>query len=125
MTGYKKKFSTNCRRCGIEWNEDFSNKQPKRAVCKDCYKIQCKENDAKYKRERTLQDRMAINAPLKASVRKPHWDKISAELKQCKKREEWLVIIRRNLETALNDENIKAFINTAHITNTTKLKKTT
>ena len=117
-----REISTKCRRCDVKWNEDLSNKHPKRALCLECYKEECKENDKKYKKERTLQTRMEINAPLKAAVRKPHWDKISAELKQCKKRSEWLPIIQRNLEIALNDEKIKAFINTAHITNRTKLK---
>ena len=122
MKGYKKEFSTNCKICGVEWDETWSNKQPKRAVCKTCFSEIVKENDKKYKQGRTLQDRIAVNAPLKVSVRKPHWDKISAELKLCKKREEWLPIIQRNLTTALNDEIIKQFLNSDYITEETKLK---
>ena len=54
---YKKEFSKCCGRCGVEWLPDWSNKQEKRALCKKCFVEQTKENERKYRKGKTMQDR--------------------------------------------------------------------
>ena len=37
--GRFKEFSKCCKTCGVEWNEGWTNKYKRRALCLDCAKI--------------------------------------------------------------------------------------
>ena len=111
----KKELSKNCVDCGVKWLEDLSNKQPKRALCKECYQIEfkkmCKAQKDKRAEIGAVVNRIAIYKDYKMDNRKVFWKDINKELKGLKTREEHLSFISKQMDRILNDDNLMKYLN--------------
>lgn len=85
--------STHCKVCKEEFN-DIVKKYRNHALCYQCYL----ENQRKRFNYKDNQITKQFKMTKRTDVYKARRD----ELKKCKDREEWLVVIRRNLDEILN-----------------------
>ena len=100
--GYKKEISVGCSKCGVLWNEDLSNKQPKRALCKECSKIEYAEYQKKRNSINSV-TRTELYQPFKIENRKEIYKEASKALREMKNRDEWRAYMWKRLEKLLND----------------------
>lgn len=116
---YKKEFSTNCKMCGVEWNDDFSNKKPLRAVCLECYKKEYEERKEKYKsiEYKKGENRHDKYRPFKIENRKHIYKELNLKLKGLKKREEVREFLKNRFDELLEDKALWDYINDTDIEN--------
>jgi len=88
--------ATHCKECGEKFN-DIVKKYLAHAMCYPCYLA--------YQRKRYNFWDNQVTKEFKLEKRKDVYKIRSQELKNCKSREEWLPILTRNLEEALNELN--------------------
>lgn len=106
----KKEFSKCCKYCGVEWNDDWSNKQPKRAMCRECGKKEYAEYQKKYNSSNSGKTRMELYQPYKLENRREHWKEINQKLRGIKDREEWREFMGQNLMNIMNDEKFLEYL---------------
>jgi transcription initiation factor TFIIIB Brf1 subunit/transcription initiation factor TFIIB len=110
-----KKLSTQCKDCGVVFDETLSNKQPKRALCKPCYIIEWESKvvqKKKYDREnRKTPNRNQLYFNYRDDNRKEFWRAINKEIRLTKNREEHLVFIAKQMDRILADETLMDYIN--------------
>lgn len=114
---YKKDFSKSCKVCGIEWLEDWSNKYPKRALCRPCQKIEYEENKEKYKNapyKRGL-NRHEKYQPFKIENRKHIHKAVNLELRGLTDRKDVREFLRKRFDELLNDTALWDYINDTDI----------
>ena len=108
-------MSTKCNKCGVEWNKDKSNKQPKRALCIACYDgelIDRTRAKAKYDREHKVgPNRIELYHNYKVSNRVKFWREINKEIRLCKSRDEIRAFISKQMDRILDDKDLMAYIN--------------
>ena len=111
----KKELSKSCVDCGVKWLEDLSNKQPKRALCKECYQIEfkkmCKAQKDKRAEIGAVVNRVAIYNDYKFENRKAFWASINKEIKLLKNRDEIRAFISKQMDRILADENLMKYLN--------------
>ena len=119
---YKKELSTHCVKCGVLWNEDMSNKYPKRAVCLPCHKIEYAERKEKYK---SVEYKRGLNRhekykPYKIENRKHIHKAVNLELRGLKNRSEVREFLRKRFDELLEDKGLWDYINDTDILNKNK-----
>lgn len=111
----KKELSKSCVDCGVKWLEDLSNKQPKRALCKECYQIEfkkmCKAQKDKRAEIGAVVNRIAIYNDYKFENRKAFWASINKEIKLLKNRDEIRAFISKQMDRILADDNLMKYLN--------------
>lgn len=122
----KKELSKSCGHCGAEWLSDLSNKQPRRALCKECYFIESKKI-SKAQRDKRAEigaglNRMALYKDYKFQNRDAFWKKINKEIKPLTKRVDIRAFIANQMDRILEDTKLMDYINYTSILENRKNK---
>ena len=111
----KKELSKSCRACGLVFDKNLSNKQPKRALCLECYRVEMQKLSKAQKDKRAeigaVVNRVAIYRDYKFENRKGFWKGLNKELKGLKTREEHLSFISKQMDRILADDNLMKYLN--------------
>jgi hypothetical protein len=111
----KKELSKECRTCGIVFDKTLSNKQPKRALCKECYQIEfkkmCKAQKDKRAEIGAAVNRIELYKDYKFDNRKEFWRAINKEIKVLTKREDIRTFLSKQMDRILADENLMKYLN--------------
>ena len=111
----KKELSKSCTHCGVVFDEKLTNKQPKRALCKPCYKIELQKISKEQKDKRAeigaIVNRVAIYKDYKFENRKEFWREINKELRPLTNRVEIRAFISKQMDRILADKNLMHYIN--------------
>jgi hypothetical protein len=120
--GYRKEISVGCSKCGVLWNEDFSNKTPKRALCKVCMKVEYEERKEKYNKAKFKrgENRHQKYKPFKIENRKHIHKAVNLELRALKDRTQIREFLRKRFDELLKDTALWDYINDTDIQNKTK-----
>ena len=115
MTRSLRQVSTQCGVCGVKWNEDLSNKQFKRALCKGCYRDELDERSRVQKEKRAeigaMINRIQLYKDYKFENRKPFWADINKQIKPLKDRSEIRAFVGKQMDRILADNNLMQYIN--------------
>jgi len=122
-----RELSKECGVCGVVFDKDLSNKQPKRALCKVCYRIElqriCKaQKDARAVVKAGLH-RIELYRDYKMQNRKGFWREINGQIKALKTREEVRAFISKQMDRILGDANLMHYINYISIAEQRKTMK--
>ena len=122
-----REMSKCCGKCGVVFDETLSNKQPKRALCKECYRIElqriCKgQKDARAVVKAGLH-RIELYRDYKMQNRKGFWREINGQIKALKTREEVRAFISKQMDRILADDNLMHYINYISIAEQRKTMK--
>lgn len=104
--GIWKKEATHCRRCDVEF--DGTNKYKKRAVCKDCQKIEWAERMAKKKVGAVNYHQLYDE--IKIEKRKHIHEEINKQLKATTTTEERRAFLSNRFNEIQNDELLWRFL---------------
>ena len=111
----KKELSKKCGACGVVFDETLSNKQPKRALCKECYQIELDNRNMRFKKERAevgaAIKRIESYRNYKLENRKGFWASINKEIRTLTKREDIRVFISKQMDRILADKELMHYIN--------------
>ena len=111
----KKELSKKCGACGVVFDKDLSNKQPKRALCKECYKAElralCKKQKDKGAEIGAVVNRVAIYNDYKFENRTEFWKGINKQIKPLTKRDEIRAFISKQMDRILADDNLMKYLN--------------
>ena len=111
----KKELSKSCRACGLVFDSTLSNKQPKRALCKECYQIEfkkmCKAQKDKRAEIGAVVNRIEIYKDYKLENRKGFWASINKEIRTLTKREDIRTFISKQMDRILEDKRLMQYIN--------------
>lgn len=123
----KKELSKACRTCGVVFDETLSNKQPKRAMCIPCYKIEVKrisktQVDARAVVGATIK-RLALYRDYKFVNRKEYWREINKQIKGLTDRGEIREFISKQMDRILADDNLMQYINAISVAEQRKIHK--
>ena len=108
-----RQLSTQCGKCSVVFDEQHP-KQPKRALCKDCYTIDA-QRTSREQRERRAEVGAAINRinlyrDYKFENREGFWRTINKEIKGLTKRDEIRAFISKQMDRILADENLMKYV---------------
>ena len=111
----KKELSKSCRACGLVFDSTLSNKQPKRALCKECYQIEfkkmCKAQKDKRAEVGAALNRVEAYKDYKLENRKGFWASINKEIRTLTKREDIRTFISKQMDRILEDKRLMQYIN--------------
>ena len=112
---FKRELSKSCGECGVAFDETLSNKQPKRALCKECYQIEfkkmCKAQRDKRAEIGAAVNRIEIYRDYKMENRKGFWRELNKEIKGLTKREDVRAFISKQMDRILGDDNLMKYLN--------------
>jgi len=124
---FKKELSKSCGECGVAFDETLSNKQPKRALCKECYQIEfkkmCKAQRDKRAEIGAAVNRIEIYRDYKMENRKGFWRELNKEIKGLTKREDVRAFISKQMDRILADVNLMKYISAMSIAEQRKNEK--
>jgi len=122
----KKELSKECRTCGVVFDEQHP-KQPKRAMCIPCYKIEVKRVSKVQVDKRAIVGaaikRIALYRDYKMVNRKGYWKEINKQIKPLTDIVEIRAFISKQMDRILGDENLMKYINTISVAEQRKLEK--
>ena len=110
-----RQLSKQCGECGVPFDETLSNKQPKRALCKDCYQIELDNRNTVHKEKRAeigaAIKRIELYRDYKLKNRSGFWKEINKELKPLTDRKDIRVFISKQMDRILADKQLMEYIN--------------
>jgi len=122
-----RKTSTQCTKCGVEWDKDKSNKQKGRALCIVCYDGECGDRtiakrkwDAEHKEG---PNRVELYRDYKMANRKAFYNAINKELKPLKDRKLIREFISKQMDRILNDKQLMEYVSLTNLAEEAKNKK--
>jgi hypothetical protein len=111
----KKELSTKCRECNVEFTKELNNKQPKRALCKGCYRVELQKISKAQKDKRAeigaFVNRIQAYKDYKLENRMGFWRELNKQIKMLKTREEHLAFIANQMDRILADDNLMKYLN--------------
>lgn len=111
--------STQCKTCGVVFNEDLSNKQDKRALCISCYEAESYNRrvaKTKYDKEHRFgMNRVEKYKDYKFANRTEFWKEINKEIRLCKTNEEIRAFVGKQMDRILADTQLMDYINDTNI----------
>lgn len=111
----KRELSKKCGACGVVFDETLSNKQPKRALCKGCYRIELEKINKGQKDKRAeigaMVNRVAIYRDYKFENRQEFWKGINKQIKPLTKREDIRAFLSKQMDRILGDDNLMKYLN--------------
>lgn len=123
----KKELSKACRTCGVVFDETLSNKQPKRAMCIPCYKIEVKRMSKVQVDARAVVGavikRIALYKDYKFVNRRGYWREINKQIKPLTDMVEIREFISKQMDRILADDNLMKYINTISVEDQRKNEK--
>ena len=110
-----RELSTKCGKCGVVFDKDLNNKQPKRALCKECYRVEL-QRISKVQKDKRAEIGAAVNRieaykAYKLENRKGFWRELNKEIKGLTKQEDIRAFISKQMDRILNDENLMKYLN--------------
>jgi len=109
-----RELSKCCGKCGVVFDETLSNKQPKRALCKVCYRIElqriCKGQKDKRAVVGAAIKRIEAYRDYKLQNRNAFWRQINKELKPLTDRDEIRAFISKQMDRILDDTKLMDYI---------------
>ena len=109
-----RQLSTQCGKCNVVFDEQHP-KQPKRALCIECYKIELeqrsKEQIEARKEEGAMENRIQLYRDYKFENREPFWREINKQIKGLTKRSEIREFIGKQMDRILKDSQLMDYIN--------------
>ena len=110
----KKELSKKCGACGVVFDEQHP-KQPKRARCVECYRIELQKLSKAQKDKRAeigaVVNRVAIYRDYKFENRQEFWKGINKQIKPLTKREDIRAFLSKQMDRILADENLMKYLN--------------
>jgi hypothetical protein len=110
-----RQLSTQCGECGVPFDETLSNKQFKRALCKECYQIELDNRNMRFKKERAevgaAIKRIESYRNYKLENRKGFWASINKEIRPLTDRGEIRAFISKQMDRILADKELMHYIN--------------
>ena len=111
---FKRELSKACRTCGVVFDEKLTNKQPKRALCKVCYRVEL-ERISKGQNEKRAEvgaaiKRIELYRDYKFENRKGYWREINKQIKLLNDRVEIREFISKQMDRILGDDNLMKYI---------------
>lgn len=108
-----RQLATKCGKCGVIFDEN-NPKQPKRALCVPCYRIEF-QNLCKMHRERRAEIGAAINRielyrDYKFENRRGYWKELNKELKPLTNRDEIRAFLAKQMDRILADDNLMKYL---------------
>ena len=115
MSRSLRELSKSCGKCGVVFDETLSNKQPKRALCKECYRAELQALCKKQKDARAAVgaaiNRIALYKDYKMENRKPFWREINKQIRPLTDRGEIRAFISKQMDRILADDNLMQYVN--------------
>lgn len=109
-----RQLSTQCGECGVPFDETLSNKQPKRALCIECYQTELDNRNTLHKEKRAeigaAIKRIEAYRDYKLQNRSGFWREINKELKPLSDRKEIRAFISKQMDRILNDNQLMEYI---------------
>ena len=109
-----RQLSTKCGKCGVVFDEEHP-KQPKRALCKECYQIESKDRGEEAKKKRVeigaAVNRIELYKDYKLENRYLFWRGLNKEIKGLTKREDVRAFISKQMDRILADEKLMMYLN--------------
>ena len=109
-----RQLSKQCGECGVPFDETLSNKQAKRALCKDCYQIELDNRNTLHKEKRAeigaKIKRIEAYRDYKLKNRNAFWKEINKELKPLTDRKDIRAFISKQMDRILNDNQLMEYI---------------
>lgn len=112
-----KKEATECKTCGVALTTD--NKQPKRAVCKVCYKEEYKQ--AQLNKKKPAENFHTLYNDIRIEKRRDIHAAVNQRFKQCVTKEQRQEFFETRFNEIQNDELLWKFLN--RNTQRSKLRK--
>ena len=110
-----RELSKSCGKCGVVFDEKLTNKQPKRALCLECYRVELQKLSKAQKDKRAeigaMVNRVAIYRDYKLENRQGFWKELNKELKPLTKREDIRAFLAKQMDRILNDDNLMKYLN--------------
>jgi hypothetical protein len=123
----KKELSKKCGNCGVVWEKDLSNKQPKRALCKGCYFTESQRISREQRERRAVVgvalNRIELYRDYKFENRDKFWREINKQIKPLTKRGEIRAFISKQMDRILEDSKLMDYINLISIADQRKNEK--
>lgn len=110
----KKELSKKCGACGVVFDED-NPKQPKRARCIPCYRVEL-QNISKGQKDKRAEigamvNRIEAYRDYKFENRKEFWKELNKEIKPLTKREDIRAFLSKQMDRILADDNLMKYLN--------------
>jgi hypothetical protein len=109
-----RQLSTQCGECGVKWNEDLSNKQQKRALCKGCYQTELDNRNRGFKEKRAeigaAIKRIELYRDYKLKNRSGFWKEINKQIRPLSDRDEIKAFVSKQMDRILNDNQLMEYI---------------
>jgi len=109
-----RQLATKCGACGVVFDEEHP-KQPKRARCVECYRIELQKISKGQKDKRAevgaALNRIEAYKDYKFENRKGFWASLNKELKPLTKREDIRAFISKQMDRILEDKALMQYIN--------------
>jgi len=109
-----RQLATKCGACGVVFDEQHP-KQPKRARCIECYRIELQKISKGQKDKRAevgaALNRIEAYRDYKVENRKGFWSSINKEIKTLTKREDTRAFISKQMDRILEDKALMQYIN--------------
>jgi hypothetical protein len=110
-----RELSTKCKECNVVFTKELNNKQPKRALCKQCYTIELNNRGEEAKKKRAeigaFVNRIEAYKNYKLENRIGFWRELNKQIKMLKTREEHLEFISKQMDRILDDDNLMKYLN--------------
>ena len=110
----KKELSKKCGACGVVFDNN-NPKQPKRARCVECYRIELQKISKGQKDKRAevgaALNRVEAYKDYKLENRKGFWASINKEIRTLTKREDIRTFISKQMDRILEDKRLMQYIN--------------
>lgn len=109
-----RELSKSCGQCGVVFDDKLTNKQPKRALCKPCYRIELQRICKGQKDQRAIVgaavNRIEAYKAYKFENRKGFWKELNKEIKPLTKREDIRAFLSKQMDRILADVNLMKYL---------------
>jgi hypothetical protein len=110
----KKELSKSCGHCGVVFDEKLTNKQPRRALCKVCYRVELERISKGQKDKRAVVGaaikRIELYRDYKFENRRGYWKELNKELKPLTNREDIRAFLSKQMDRILADDNLMKYL---------------
>jgi len=110
-----RELSTKCGKCNVVFTKELNNKQPKRALCKACYRIELQRICKGQKDQRAIVgaavNRIEIYKAYKFENRNGFWKELNKEIRPLTKQEDIRAFVGKQMDRILADDNLMKYLN--------------
>jgi predicted nucleic acid-binding Zn-ribbon protein len=119
--------ATKCGNCGLVFDDTLSNKQPGRALCKECYIVEVQRTSKEQRERRAViaasSNRIELYRDYKMENREGFWKDINKQIRPLKDRTQIRAFISKQMDRILEDSKLMEYIKLTTITEESKNKQ--